>query len=125
MLKIFFVAIISAILVVYLKNSNSEFAFLTTIVAGLVLTFLSLGYVSEIISFFNNIIELSGIDATMLKIILKIIAIAYLVEFGADTLIDFGLKGLADRFIFVGKLVIAITSLPIFYSVFNLLIELL
>ena len=125
MIKIFFVAIISAILIIYLKNANSEFALLVSVVSGLILTFLSLGYVSEIISFFNNIIEISGIDVTMFKLILKIIAIAYLVEFGADILIDFGLKGIADKLTFAGKLIIAITSFPIFYSVFNLLIELL
>ena len=81
--------------------------------------------VSEAFSFVNNIVELSGIDKEFYKIIFKITAIGYLIEFGADLVLDMGLKGLSEKLVFVGKIVIFCTSLPIFYSVFNLLIGLL
>ena len=56
------------------------------------------------------------------KIIFKITAISYLVEFGAGIIDDFGLKSLSDKLVFVGKVVIFCMSMPIIYAVFNLLL---
>ena len=58
-------------------------------------------------------------------IIFKITAIGYLVEFAADTINDLGLKGLADKLVFTGKILVFSISLPIIYSICNLLVSLL
>ena len=44
-----------------------------------------------------------------------------MVEFAAETINDFGIKGLSEKLIFVGKVVIFSLSLPILYAVINLL----
>ena len=58
---------------------------------------------------------------TVYKIIFKITGIGYMVEFAAETINDFGIKGLSEKLIFVGKVVIFSLSLPILYAVINLL----
>ena len=114
-------ALISAIIIIYLRNVNSELAMLALIVAGILLLTVALRYLVETFSVVNKIIELTGIDKDLFEIIFKITAIGYVVEFGAQTVSDFGLNSLADKLVFVGKVVILSVSLPIIYAIINLI----
>ena len=125
MVKLVAIVVICALIITYLKSINSDLFSLACIGAGIVVLSFAFDYVSEAFSFVNSVVELSGIDKEFYKIIFKITAIGYLIEFGADLVLDMGLKGLSEKLVFVGKIVIFCTSLPIFYSVFNLLIGLL
>ncbi len=119
--KLVVLVLIFAIIIVYLKSINSEMAMLATICAGVVLVFFAFDYIAKSYNFINEIIALTGIDYEFFRIIIKISLIGYLVEFGADTVNDFGLKSLSDKLLFVGKVVIFSVSLPIFYAVINLI----
>ncbi len=121
MLKVVSIAIVFAIIILYLRNVNSEIALLASVGAGIILLFYGLQYLSETFLFINKIVELSGIDKEYYKIIFKITAIGYIVEFASSTVNDFGLKSLADKITFLGKIIILTTSLPIFYAIFNLI----
>ena len=125
MIKIVAIAIICSIIIVYLKSVNSELALIATVASGTILLFFILQYVSQSIDFFNDLVELSGIDKNFYKIIFKITAIGYLVEFSATTIEDFGLKSIADKLVLAGKLMIFIISMPIIYAIFNLFTSLL
>lgn len=122
MVKVVVVAIIFALIIIYLKSINSEIAFLATIGCSILIMLLAIEYLSTAVDFIKNLIEKSGVDNELVVIIFKILAIGYLVEFSAQTVKDFGLVSLADKLIFVGKLVIFCVSIPILYSLFNLLI---
>ena len=122
MVKLVILVIIFAIIIVYLKSVNSEFALLVSVGAGIVLTYLTLDYIVNAFEFFNMLIEYSKIDSQLLLIIFKITCIGYLVEFGAGVVKDFGLQSLADKLVFVGKIIILSISMPIIYAVFNLII---
>ena len=125
MIKIVALALLFSIIILYLKNINSELTILATVGAGLIILSFSLDYITETISVVNKMIELSGVNKSFFKIIFKATAVAYLVEFTAGTIADFGLNSLSDKLYFVGKLIILSLSLPIFYAVFNLLTEIL
>ena len=125
MWQIILIALIGAIITLYLKSVGSELYLFTLIVSGVIVLFFITGYLTKIFELVNYLITLSGIDKEYYKIILKITAIAYLVEFTADTINDMGLKGVADKLIFAGKIVIFYLSMPIFYSIIRLLLELM
>ncbi len=125
MIKIVSLAILFAIIIVYLKSVDSELALPTTVGAGIVILGFAFEELTTAFSFLNNLIELTGLNKELYSILFKITAIGYLVEFGADTIADFGLKSLSDKLIFVGKIIIFSVSLPIIYAVFNLFTGLL
>lgn len=125
MIKIVAVAILFALIILYLKNINSELAILASVAASVILIISALNYLTKTFEFINQIITLSGIEKEHYIIIFKITAVAYLIEFSADIVTDFGLKSIADKLIFIGKIIILSMSIPIIYSVLNLLIELL
>ena len=125
MLEITFLAIACAILVIYLKSINSELYQLSLVASGIILISTSLSYLSATFDFFNKIIEMTGIEYSLYKIIFKITSIGYVIEFGAGTIEDLGLKSLADKLVFCGKIIIFSVSLPVLYAVFNVLTEIL
>lgn len=111
--KILVVGIVSAILIVYLKQINSELFMPLTVCSGILILILTIGYIGDFLSLFTNIANVSGIDSSIVKIILKIIAISYLIEFSATLIEDFGLKSISDKVIFAGKILILTMSAPI------------
>lgn len=125
MIKIVAVAIICAFVLIYLKSVNSEFFSVAMLGAGVIITALGIEYLTDTLSFVNNLVKSTGINGKYFAIILKITAIAYVVEFGAGIIEDLGLKSLADKLVFIGKLAIIIAAMPIITAVFDLLSELL
>ena len=125
MVKIIFIGIVISIILVLLKNFNSELFAPALVASGVILIYYSLSYFKEAFSFFNQLIELSNVDVSLYKIIFKIIGISYLVEFGAGTVEDMGYKSLSDKLVLIGKLSIFIVSMPVFYAVMNLILSLI
>ena len=97
---------------------------LVIIASGIIILGFSLNYLVENLNFFNKLFEMTGLSDDVLRIIYKITAIGYLIEFGAGTVEDFGLKSLADKLVFTGKLIILSVSLPIIYSIINVIMVL-
>lgn len=125
MFKIVAVALVCAFVIIYLKSVNSEFFSVAMVGAGVILTALGIEYLTDTLSFMDNLVKTTGINNTYFSVILKITAIAYVVEFGAGIIEDLGLKSIADKLIFVGKLAIIIAAIPVISAVFNLLSGLL
>ena len=56
----------------------------------------------------------------LLKVLLKIVGVGYLTEFGAGILTDFGSASIADKVSLAGKITILLLSLPVVESLLNL-----
>ena len=121
MLKIVSIALICAIIILFLKNNNSELTMPASICAGILIIYLGISYAYESIEVFNKLINLTGVNSLLFNVIFKVTAIGYIIEFGAGIIDDFGLKSLSDKLVFVGKILIIIVSLPIFYAIINLI----
>lgn len=121
MLQIIGIALVGGIITFYLKTVNSEISIMAGICTGILLLISAFNYLSETIELFKNLSEIGKIDNDLLKLIIKIVAIGYIIEFAAGILEDFGLKGIAVKLIFVGKIVILTVSIPIFYALVNIL----
>ena len=96
-----------------------------TVVAGIILLLMTVSYLEDFISLFSSLAEISNLDNSVLKIILKIIAISYLVEFSSTLIEDFGLKSIADKVTFAGKILILTMSAPIIKNLITLITGLL
>lgn len=125
MLKIAALAIICAIIIIYLKNINSELFSVALIGSGIILLYTAVGYISQTFDFFRQLIDKIGVNKEYFAIIFKIITIGYIVEFAAGTIEDFGLKSLSDKLVLIGKFIIIGVSMPIIYAVINLVTGLL
>ena len=121
MAKIIGVGLVTAIAALILKSSKPELAFAVTIAGGVIILNFALDMLGASLRIFTDIAEKTGIDQSLVKIILKIVAIGYLVEFSAGIVEDFGSKSIADKLVLAGKIIIFTVSIPIIQSLITLI----
>ena len=115
------IAFVTAVTALLLKSARPELSFAVTVAGCIILLLMILDLVKDSLSVFHDIAQNTGIDATLIKILLKMIGVGYLVEFSAGLLNDFGQNSLADKLIFAGKIVVLILAVPILESVLSLI----
>ena len=81
--------------------------------AALVL-FHSVAFVKDLISVFEDLFTLSGIDNMYLTILFKSLGICYIVQLASDYCRDCGENALASQVTLAGKLAMLSVSLPLF-----------
>lgn len=113
LVKIIGVGLVTAVAAILLRSSKPELSFAVTIAGAVILLLFTIDMLSETIGIFSQIGEATGIDNTLIRTILKIVAIGYLVEFAAGIVEDFGAKSIADKLVFAGKVIIFAVAIPI------------
>lgn len=119
--RILGVGLITAVAALLLKSSKPELAFAVTIAGSAIVLIFSFELLSSAFGIFAEIGDKTGIDAALIKVILKIVAIGYLVEFAAGVVEDFGSKSIADKLVFAGKVVIFSVSVPVIRAMVGLI----
>ena len=119
------IAFITAIAALILKQTKPELAFAVTIAGSVILLLFVFEILRGSVSIFGEIAGNTGIDSSLVKVLLKMVGIGYLVEFSAGILTDFGQGSVADKLIFCGKVIILVLAIPILQSVLALIKQLL
>jgi stage III sporulation protein AD len=125
LIKILILGIIVSIIALFLKQIKPEYSLLCLIVGSVIILIYILRYVSEILGFFQEVIERTGISQKLFVTMLKIIGLGYLVEFSSGVCRDCGNNSIADKVVLAGKLMIFMVSLPIISSLFNMILDLI
>ena len=121
LVRIIGVGLVTAIAALLLKGTKPELAFAVTIAGAVIVLIFSLDLLAATFGIFAEIGEKTGIDSALIRIIIKIVAIGYLVEFAAGVVEDFGSKSIADKLIFAGKVVIFSVSGPVIRAMVSLI----
>ncbi len=119
------IALITAVAALLLKGTKPELALAVTIAGSIILLLFAFEILRESVSLFSEIANVTGIDSSLVKILLKMIGIGYLVEFASGILADFGQSGLADKLTFCGKILVLVLAVPIIENVLRLILKLL
>lgn len=123
--KIIAIGIISVSIIVLIKESKPELAIMVSVCASIVLLILIINALSDVVIYFTEIVDKTGISYTLFVCILKIIGIGYITEFAANICEDSGNKSIANKIQFGGKVVIMIVSLPIIQGLIDIITGLL
>ncbi len=118
--KIIGVALITAVTSILLKSTKPELSFAVGVAGVIVILIFIMDLLQSSINILATIASASGMKAGIMKILLKIVGVGYLTEFGAGILSDFGNNSLADKVVLGGKLTILVLSLPILESMLAL-----
>lgn len=123
--KIIGVAFISLIIIVILKQYKPEFVIYVSMIAGVIIIFLSIDKLSGIINLLQNISNKTPINGQFLAILLKITGIAFLTEFAVSVCNDAGETAIASKVDLGGKAIIVAISIPIISSLLETIIKVL
>ncbi len=119
------IAFVTAVAALLLKETKPELAFAVTVAGGIILLLFVFDVLRDNLAIFGEIADATGIDSSLVKILLKMVGIGYLVEFSAGILKDFGQNSTADKLILGGKVIILVLAIPILRSVLSLVLQLL
>ncbi|MBO5239901.1 MAG: hypothetical protein J6B56_00580 [Clostridia bacterium] len=119
-LKIIGVAFITAITSVLLKGTKPELSFAVTVTGVIVILLFIVDALQNTLLVFATISQMTGVENGLLKILLKIVGVGYITEFGAGILNDFGSHAVADKVTLAGKITIVMLSLPVIESLLTL-----
>ena len=121
LVRILGVGLVTAVAAILLRGTKPELSFAVTIAGSVVILLFSIDLLSQTFDIFRQIGEKTGIDSSLIKLMVKVIAIGYLVEFAAGVVDDFGAKSVADKLIFAGKVIIFSVSLPVLQTLLSLI----
>lgn len=118
--KIIGVAFVAAIAAILLKGTKPELSFAVTVTGIIVVLMFIVDGLQNTLSVFSTIAQVTGVENGLLKILLKIVGVGYVTEFGAGILNDFGSNAIADKVVLGGKITIVMLSLPVIESLLQL-----
>lgn len=125
LLKIISIALVTVLAHILIKQTKPEIAILVAIVGSIILIISSINLLTSVINSFYEIFKKTGIETTILTPLIKVIAIGYIAEFGANICVDAGVSSIGDKILFCAKIIILIIIMPMVTSTVNLIMELL
>ena len=120
-IKIIGIGMITAITAILLRQNKPELSFAVTVTGIIVMLMFLMDMLENTVSVFKMIAQMTGIENGLIKLLLKIVGVGYITEFGAGILQDFGSISVADKVILGGKIAIVILSLPVMESLLTLI----
>ncbi|HAN09492.1 MAG TPA: stage III sporulation protein AD [Clostridiales bacterium] len=117
--QIIVICFIGVIMIAILGQNNKEYGTYIRIVIGVIVfaaIFMKLASVAEQ---FTSIINKTNLSSTYVGIILKIIGIAYLSEFGSQICKDASETAFATKIEFAGKILIMLIAMPIITAILD------
>ena len=120
LMKILGVAFVTSITAIILRSTKPELSFAVTVTGIIVILLFLVDALKGVLTVFTSIAQTTGMDNGLLKILIKIVGVGYITEFGAGVLTDFGSPAIADKVTLGGKIAIVVLSLPILESLLTL-----
>ena len=121
-IQIIGIAIISTILCLFIKKDRPEFANVIAITAGVIILLSVILKLNFIVEEINKLADRANIPSMYISLIIKLIGIAYIMEFAVSLCKDCGENNIAAKLEFGGKIIIMSMSFPILLSIIDAII---
>lgn len=124
-IKLVGLALVSTILCLIIKKDRPEIAMFIGILTGIMIL-LSVTYkFNFIIESINELANKANIPTMYISLIIKLIGIAYLMEFAIQICKDCGEGNIASKLEFGGKIIVMTMSFPILISIIDMILNLI
>ena len=117
------VGIIGAVLSVTIKKYSPENSMLVGLGTSIIIFVFILTKVGGILDIFRGIAADGGIDLGYVGLVVKIIAISYIPQFGAELCVDAGEKAIASKIELAGKVLIMMIAAPVIISLMDIIMS--
>ena len=111
--KIIGLGLVGTVFSVMLKKENPQFAMLTAAVTGIMIFLMLCAPLGNLISLLRETAEEAGVGEGYFGIVLKVIGIAYLTQFGAQLCADAGETAVASKIEMAGKVLMMTVAAPV------------
>ncbi len=124
-LKVVGFALISLILIIVVREQRKDIAMILSLISGVFILMFVINKLEPVVDLLNVLADKSGINKEFFIVILKVTAIAYLIEVAKSICEDSKEKALGEKIEIAGKVIIISISIPIITSLLNLLTDMM
>ena len=114
------IGFIATVLSVFVKQHRPDLAVFIPITGSVIILYLMFPHLKAALNIFEDISDSMGISNQYIKIVIKVIGVAYVCQFAAELCKDAGESSIASKIEFGGKIIILGLSVPIIYSLLDL-----
>lgn len=125
MIRIVLTGIITAVLVLILREYQKGIAAVVLLAGSVFLLFFCMEYLETLLNLFESINEMMQVDKIYIKILLKIVGIAYVCQFASEICQDLGSQTVGKQIEMAGKLSVLVISIPVIQGLIDTIKELL
>ena len=111
--KVIALGLVGTIFSVLLKKENPQIAMLAAAATGILIFLMLCSPLGELISLLKQTAEQAGVGEGYFGIVLKVIGIAYLAQFGAQLCADAGESAIAAKIELAGKVLMMTVAAPV------------
>ena len=119
------IGIVATILSLTVKKDLPQFSAMIAIITGVFIFMRLTPKLKAVFNLLNAVTESADLNSNYVAIILKVIGIAYIAEFGSEICADAGENSIASKIELGGKILIMTISAPILLSLLNIVVNLL
>ena len=121
-LQIAGLGVAAALMAMVIRGSRPEMASLLAMAAGALLFFLAVSRLQAVVAVMQTLTQKAGLQEEYLKVLLKVVGVAYVAEFAAQTCRDAGEESLAAKVEMCGKVLVLAMASPIIVSLVELVL---
>ncbi len=122
-LQIAGLGVAAALLAMVIRGSRPEMASILAMAAGVLLFYLAVSRLQAVVAVMNQLVQKAGLAQDYLKVLLKVVGIAYVSEFAAQTCRDAGEDSLAAKVEMGGKVLVLAMASPVIVALVDLVLE--
>lgn len=119
------IGLTATVLATVLRPNAPQFSMLISVLAGMILLMIAVRNMDGVVQSLSSLAASAKVDHGFLSTVLKIIGIAYIVEFAAQVARDAGEVALGGKIELAGKVGIIVLAMPIITDVVQSLVHLL
>lgn len=119
------IGMVSTILCLVIKKDRPEMAMFIGVATGLIILLGATYKLNFIIETIQNLADKANIPSMYISLIIKLIGIAYLMEFAIQICKDCGENNIASKLEFGGKVIVMTLSFPILASIVEVVINII
>ena len=121
--KVVGIAFVGGMLSVFLKGYKKEFAIVCALVTALVILHSVTAVAGSVLDTLFSVTQRSGVDKVYFEIIIKVVGISYITQYGGELLKDSGESAIAQKVYLAGKLTILYVTMPVIEGFLEVCIE--
>lgn len=124
-MKLIGISLFSTVLCMIIKKDRPEIAMFIGILTGIMIFLSVIFKLNFIIYGIENLANRANIPSMYITLIIKLIGIAYLMEFAIQLCKDSGENSIASKLEFGGKIIVMTMSFPILLSIIEMVLDII
>ncbi len=124
-MKLIGISLFSTVLCMIIKKDRPEIAMFIGILTGIMIFLSVIFKLNFIIDGIENLANRANIPSMYITLIIKLIGIAYLMEFAIQLCKDSGENSIASKLEFGGKIIVMTMSFPILLSIIEMVLDII